>query len=256
MIELSVIIPSFNNLTLFEKSLNSVIRQKNIILEIIIVDDSHTDKIEEYIRTLNDNRILYYKNRPSKGAVKNWNFGLELANGNYITILHHDEYYGDPINQLSKLFKNSKNYDILISKINVIRPDSTIYQLPIYDSIRFFVLNYIPSFLFFYNFIGPVSCVIFKNDKMIFFNIDMKWLVDVEWYYRLFSNKKIKYFNQSKIYSILAHDEKITNNINPEKEYDKDFLILHEKYNSLSAVIFFTKIKRLIKYKFRFYECY
>jgi glycosyltransferase involved in cell wall biosynthesis len=246
MIDLSVVIPSYNNLRLLKNSLNSVLSQRNIVIEIIIVDDSTTDEIEYYIRTLKDDRILYYKNTPIKGAIKNWNFGLELANGNYITILHHDEYYADPINQLSSIFSHNKNYDILISKIHISSLDNSVYVSLLYNFMKNFVINHIPSFLFFYNFIGPVSCVVFKNDKKYFFNINMKWLVDVEWYYRLLSNNKNKYFNQFKIYSILAHDNKITNNINVEIEYDKDLLVLQEKYKSLSAVIFFTKLKRLI----------
>ena len=39
--EFSIIIPTYNNIGLFKKSFNSVLAQKNVTTQIIIVDDSN-----------------------------------------------------------------------------------------------------------------------------------------------------------------------------------------------------------------------
>lgn len=58
--------------------------------------------------------------------------------------------------------------------------------------IREYILKHVPSLLYFYNFIGPVSCLCFSKELITTFNEELVWLVDVDFYYRLFlkSNKK------------------------------------------------------------------
>lgn len=234
MIDISIVIPSYNNLDLLKQSLFSVLYQKNIELEIIIVDDSTTNTIKKFIEKLNSQKIKFFKNNPSKGAVNNWNYGLTLAKGRFVTILHHDEYYEDTENQLYYLLKNSNNSDIVVSKVNVIKNENESYGLFLNKYLKSLILNYAPSVLFFYNFIGPMSTVILKNEKKIYFNSNLRWYVDVDWYYRIFKKKQIRYFDCYIIKSVLNHDEKITKNINIKSEMKIDFRHLSKFYSKFS----------------------
>ena len=71
MIDISIIIPTYNSLNLLQKSLNSIIDQKDIKLEVIVVDDSTNSIIFNYLKKINSDKVKYYKNISKKGAVNN-----------------------------------------------------------------------------------------------------------------------------------------------------------------------------------------
>ena len=167
---------------------------------------------------------------------------MTFAKGRYITVLHHDEYYADSINQLSNLLNNKEEIEVIISKVKVKRSDNSFYSLSMNKHIKNFILNNFPSVLFLYNFIGPVSCIIYKNSDEFFFNKNLKWFVDVDWYYRLFKNKKIKYFDNFNIISILNHDGKISNNIDIQKEMKNDYKYLIKEYTNFPIILVLIKL--------------
>ena len=47
---ISVIIPTFNRATLIRRALCSVVQQRNVEIEIIVVDDGSTDNTEQLIK--------------------------------------------------------------------------------------------------------------------------------------------------------------------------------------------------------------
>lgn len=47
------------------------------------------------------------------------------------------------------------------------------------------------------NIIGPPSVTIYRNDKKIFYDRKLQWLVDIDFYIRYLKNSKFCYINQS-----------------------------------------------------------
>lgn len=246
MTDFSIIIPAYNNIALITKTISSIISQEGITYELIIVDDSTDDVICNYIKKSRFKNIKYFKNTPKKGAVPNWNFGLSLAQGKYISVLHHDESYVDDQVQLKTILHLLNNgNDVIVSKILVQESNGNTYSLRFPEVLKNFILSYFPSFLFFFNFIGPVSCITFHRRLVKDFDPQLKWLVDIEWYYRLFSKSKISYVRSLQVLSILDHKEKITNNINIHKELIKDMKRLKSKYGPFSLPYILSRIKQL-----------
>lgn len=91
--KISVIIPTYNNVALFERAVESVLCQTLKPHEIIVTDDSSTDEVERLCKTIGSPLIKYNHNKPGLGAVKNWNNGLSKATGDWIIVLHHDEEF-------------------------------------------------------------------------------------------------------------------------------------------------------------------
>lgn len=95
---LTIIIPVYDHpFELIVRSINSVLYQESPFdFHIIIIDDYSKDDrnncVLDYIRSLNDNRFSYYKNTRNLGVFANWNRGIELANSEWITILHTDDF--------------------------------------------------------------------------------------------------------------------------------------------------------------------
>ena len=61
--------------------------------EIVIVDDCSTDNSEEVVKSFKDSRIRFSKNEKNLGMVPNTNKALKLAKGQFVGILHPDDYY-------------------------------------------------------------------------------------------------------------------------------------------------------------------
>jgi glycosyltransferase involved in cell wall biosynthesis len=247
MANFSVIIPAYNNLQLFERAIQTVINQKYVIFEIIVVDDSTCNEIEQYIETLQDSRIRYYHNKPLLGAVRNWNYGLSLANGTYCMLLHHDESLHDELHLKKCLDKLLQNYDCVISNIKVHIKDEIKNGLcP--DIVKRIVLKY-PANLIALNLIGPTACVVFNRNLLQYFDENLCWFVDSEWYYRILKNKRICYLNNLYVSSLHGHKGQITNQINIIEKEHQDAKIIQNKYRSIviNAVFVLRKFIQSVK---------
>lgn len=86
----SIIIPNYNSIAYIKETLESVFNQTYKNIEIIVVDDGSTDGSFEFIANLNKPNLRLVKN-PKKGACAARNYGLELANGDYIQFLDSDD---------------------------------------------------------------------------------------------------------------------------------------------------------------------
>jgi glycosyltransferase involved in cell wall biosynthesis len=246
MMDFSVIIPSYNNLELFSNALRSVLCQKKVHFEIIIVDDSTDYIIDNYVKSISNNTIRYYHNIPSLGAVANWNFGLTLAYGKYISILHHDEEYSDPYHLFNCIKKLNDNYDVIISTVLVGINGSDYEKLRYPFMINNIIISKIPSLLFLINIIGPVSCVSFKRTSFVFFDEQLHWFVDVEWYYRLMKNKKRFILKKQYVNSNHGHKFQITKNINTKKSIKDDTDFIVKKYGLFKLISFFLILHKYI----------
>ncbi|MCE3227631.1 MAG: family 2 glycosyl transferase [Bacteroidetes bacterium] len=88
--QISVIVPCYNGSLFIEETLHSILSQKNIEFEIIIVDDGSTDDTKTKISSLNNTRIKYI-HQENAGVSAARNKGLSYANGNYIVFFDADD---------------------------------------------------------------------------------------------------------------------------------------------------------------------
>jgi glycosyltransferase involved in cell wall biosynthesis len=248
MTDFSIIIPAYNNLSLFVQAYSSVIEQRDVKFEIIVVDDSTTDDIANFIGLQNDIRIFYIHNQPSLGAVKNWNFGLQNARGRFLILLHHDEYFEDKYYYLRKCLSifNDTDFEIIVSNVNVRFVNNISRKLSFPFFLRNLILKKVPSFLYILNIVGPVSCVTFKRDLLHSFDERLSWIVDIDWYYRLFVNKKVFCNNELFVCSNHGHEGQITQNININDIRRHDLEIIFSKTNFFSSIILSLLISNII----------
>lgn len=256
LLDFSIIIPTFNNIELFKIAIHSVKTQQKIKFEIIIVDDSTNNNIEMYISEINFSTLKYIHNIPTLGAVKNWNSGLKMAQGKYLILLHHDEYFIDDINLLQNCLahfqKTNHEAIILNSRVNFRDGRSKKNNIP--NFIKNLIIKKTPSLLYSVNIIGPTSCVIFKRNICVPFNEELKWLVDIDWYYRLLKGKKIQIDKNHHIASFHGHENQITQAINIKATEIKDQFVIREhfgKYSSVSVALFIRNCLYFVKNNLR-----
>ena len=93
-IQMSVIIPVYNTSKYLKRCIESVIVQKNVELEIIIIDDGSTDDSFDICKTYADayERIkLIHQENSGLSAARNK--GIDNACGQYILFLDSDDFY-------------------------------------------------------------------------------------------------------------------------------------------------------------------
>ena len=96
MTKVSICIPAYNQVKYLKKTIDSVLNQTFSDYEIIITDDSPTNIVFDLVVAYQSEKIKYYKNEVPLGSPENWNEAIRLSKGEYIKILHHDDYFTFP----------------------------------------------------------------------------------------------------------------------------------------------------------------
>jgi glycosyltransferase involved in cell wall biosynthesis len=89
--KVSVCIPVYNGSKYIAESIESVLGQTYEDFHLVVCDNCSTDNTEEIVRSFRDPRLKYMRNAKNLGLVGNANRCLELADGEYICIWHHDD---------------------------------------------------------------------------------------------------------------------------------------------------------------------
>lgn len=129
MIDLSIIIVSYNTKKLTAKCIESIVKNTHkISYEIIIVDNASNDGSVEFLnqfcRENPDIVISLIKNNSNVGYAKANNQGIKKAKGKAILLLNSDTIISE--NSIDNAYKHLKNADILT--INLKNPDMTNQQ--------------------------------------------------------------------------------------------------------------------------------
>nr|WP_319569913.1 glycosyltransferase family A protein [uncultured Draconibacterium sp.] len=117
---ISVIIPTYNRSSSIERSIRSVLDQSYTVIELIVVDDCSTDNTEKLVRSINDNRLVYYKLEKNSGASYARNCGIKKAKGKYIAFQDSDDTWRPNYleTQLNTFLKVEDTYDAQICRFS------------------------------------------------------------------------------------------------------------------------------------------
>jgi len=117
-INISVIVPIYNVEEYLSSCIDSLIDQKNLRLEIILVNDGSTDRsgmiANQYASQYWWIKVIHQNNR---GASAARNAGLKVAQGEYIAFVDSDDWINQ--NSLSELYRKATEHqvDVLMSNI-------------------------------------------------------------------------------------------------------------------------------------------
>lgn len=220
---LSCVIPCYENLHLFSRCLMSVLTQQDVDLEVIVSDDSQTMAISEFVASLQPcyPNLHYFPGARSGNPVDNWNRGLEVANGRYCVVVHHDEFFlNSRVLSQSIADLEDRGLGIAIGRAVVIGPSR-------HALIPRALLSRLPLWtLLVINWIGPTSCVIFQRSPAARFDPKLVWIVDVEFYVRLLSNLPGVYKSDVFTVGSVRHDEQITAKIDGHRLHVEEAVAL------------------------------
>ena len=218
---LSILIPAYNYPKGVERILIALSQEYSLNVEIIVSDDSSDDKVRDICFFYKDafHSLIYKRNNPSLGAVNNWNSLLDMAQGDYCRLLHHDEFPFDDnfVNKVIDTLSINAAIDVLIMDLVLVDINTGFIRQHAPSWLRNLSVKYFPGYLFRRNIIGPVSTLIVRRSAFPRFNEKLQWLVDVELYVRLFKKKiNIKTVHDIQIGSAQDKNHSITSSLGNE----------------------------------------
>lgn len=108
---ISIIVPMYNAEKYISATISTIIQEKTIPIEVIVVDDKSTDHSFERVREFEDKRIRVVKG-PGRGVSAAMNAGLADARGSIIMRCDSDDAYPNArISQQALWLQNHPEYD-------------------------------------------------------------------------------------------------------------------------------------------------
>lgn len=115
---ISIITPTYNRGYIIRNSIDSILKQTYPNWELLIIDDGSTDNTEKIVKSYNDKRIKYVKQK-RRGQAAARNKGLELVYGKWIAYLDSDnELLPNYLDIIIKTFKKHKKILYILPKAN------------------------------------------------------------------------------------------------------------------------------------------
>jgi len=93
MPRVSVVISSYDRRQLLTAALRTALLQREVDLEVIVVDNGSADGTQEYLASCQDPRLRVIRNEVSLGSVGGRNTGLAVARGEWVGFLDDDDLW-------------------------------------------------------------------------------------------------------------------------------------------------------------------
>jgi len=238
--QVSVVIPTYNQLGLLEKTIDSVLNQTYQDYEVIVVDDGSQDNTRELVNSFqNRNKRIKYFYQKNKGVSAARNLGITNARGKYIALLDHDDrWLPHYLEESVKFLERDKSIELVFSWVIGVDKADNLIAKRLAKKIRDIVLSIqrdytyknkfikfkdfiFPCFLYYrqYNFALPSTSVFRKRlwlnigffDENISFTEDLDFSLRASKKYRFgYINRiGVKYTIHSKNTSLLAKNREL-----------------------------------------------
>jgi len=90
--KVSLVIPSYNNLRHLKNAYNSVRKYYTNEVELILIDDGSNDGTIEWLKSLKDDNLIYWREQSRIGHTILYDKGIDKATNDIVGILHADMY--------------------------------------------------------------------------------------------------------------------------------------------------------------------
>lgn len=241
MKKISICIPSYKRPENIQRLLESIAVQTFKDYEIIITDDSPDESVKHMVDKFLHLPITYFKNQKALGTPANWNYAISLAKGEWIKLMHDDDWFRSKDSLRKFVNKTNEQKNFIFSGF------VTIFESNKEQESRFpflwkqRIVRH-PVSLLAQNVIGTPSVTLVRRELNEFYDERMKWRVDIDYYIRLLKKEKAFALVNEPLVNVGMSAGQVTSySINrPEVELPEGLLLL-EKYGV-------TPLKKILVY--------
>lgn len=191
---LSILLPTYNYVHGLQRVLDRIKGLSGSNIEVIIGDNSDDRSIQEAVDPIlcaNQFHILYQWNNPSKSPIANWNWLINSAKGEYVMMIHHDEFplCEETILDALRMVGDDPSIDAVLLNCHLVYKKKRFISRHFNATLRDFLIRKNPNYLYKRNLIGPTAVLIARKKLYPLFDENLIWLVDVDMYVRLFKQR-------------------------------------------------------------------
>jgi glycosyltransferase involved in cell wall biosynthesis len=248
---ISICIPAYKRIDYLKRLFESISTQNYKNFEVVVTDDSgNDDTVENFINSnLFSFKLVYIKNPMPLGSPLNWIESFKHAKGDWIKIMHDDDYFVNENSLSSFVNEIDESVDLIFSAYVVEDELNKTVKNMVITKRAFNNILVKPLRLFAKNKLGPPTVIFFKRSITDTFDPRLKWIVDWEFYIKAALKYNLKYINVPLVV-VSYNDSQITNScvLNPAVEIP-EIMILHSKYGDMlfRDIILFDAWWRLIR---------
>ena len=220
--KISICIPAYKRTEFLQRLLESLSSQTYRQFEVIITDDSPDGSVEKLAATYQNRlpRLRYWRNPTALGTPANWNKAISLASGEWIKLMHDDDWFSR--NDSLKLFAEAAEANpdsFIFCAYTDVFLDKPLEKPRRPGRFRLRQLEKEPASILSKNVIGPPSVVLYPNKVEHVYDEALKWLVDVDMYIRLLPGLGLHYLPEHLV-NVGVGQEQVTATThgNPEVE--------------------------------------
>ena len=210
MMNISVVIPTYNRIELLKRSIDSVINQTIKPSEIIIVDDGSNDGTEAMVKKKYDSlKLITQKN---KGASAARNSGIKASSGEWICFLDSDdEWKNDKLEKQINAVANNSDYKFFHSNEIWIKNGKRINQKKKHKKYGGDIFKKCLDMCR----ISPSSVLIEKNifEEIGFFNENLVVCEDYELWLRICDKYEVFFIDEPLIFKYGGHQGQLSYSI-------------------------------------------
>lgn len=239
MKKVSICIPAYNNAASVERLLLSIEKQSYKDYEVIITDDSDGDEIEKLVQK--KEYVRYYKNTKRLGATANWNEAIAKSSGEYVKIMHHDDWFTgeNSLKAYADMLEEHAQVGLAFSGSRQIEADGSYDRCISVEDVTLIKQDY--RNLYLGNTIGAPSAVIVRRSVLgseaadgqgcITYDEKLTWLVDMEYYMNILKKNPHVTYTTEPLVSIGVGKEQLTESCRDDKELNAfEYGYIYKKY--------------------------
>lgn len=213
----SIVIPVYNGDNYIREAIDCALAQTYKNIEIVVVNDGSTDDGATEAACLSyGDKIKYYK-KNNGGCASAINYGIRVANGEFISWLSHDDlYYGNKIERQIKMYKQynlDKQNTVISNRGDLIDSNGNKIIHPNYGKNGFLTANEAFDYLLFIKCFNGCGLLIPKAvfDKGLYFNESMRFVLDWNLWLKFAIYGVEFYLDKEIIVSNRQHSAQVTN---------------------------------------------
>ncbi len=229
---ISICIPAYMRVDYLERLLASIASQTFRDFEVIVADDSTDHSVESLLEQFRDQfPIQYFKNTPPLGTPANWNFAISKASGEWIKLMHDDDWFSSPNSLQEFANKTGQGPKFIFSAYtNVFESGAKQELVTINNRERSKYIVQTPMRLLAHNIIGPPSVTMLHRNLTEKYDERLKWRVDLEFYIRILQNEKAFTYIQQSLVNVGISNSQVTQSCLyiPEVELPEGWILLQK----------------------------
>lgn len=210
---ISICIPAYKRVDYLKRLLDSIVIQQFRDFEVVLTDDSPDGTVSELCKQYSARMNLrYFKNDPVLGTPENWNEGIRQAKGEWIKIMHDDDWFTND-RALTSFHEQTLKHPgcrFFFSAFQNVDEDSGKNETVRCSGWDLFMLRSSPLHLFKKVYVGNPSCTLVRRDLDLFYDNRFKYVVDFEYYIRCIQKTGEWYYIDEVLLQIGFNQEQVT----------------------------------------------